>query len=276
MDSLFQLIQSGIEQTVSKQNVLRSVPCKVVEVLNNGVKVQLLSDETEYTVANYSGSEINVGEVVQLYYRGNYILQHTAYIGASENKGGIAKFNCIKGTYQTGEIFDTDRTIATIGYTVKNDLPVFLQCNFVVYDNIEGMCNLKIYINGELYYFEPKQTIIYGHATTISFSVPIFDNIANNVIEIKAYGIGNVLSADCFVYGFDIALYEPYTPTTDSDYIYTTHDGVTDVIYYVGDATKPSIPTTINNAPTNKLYATSFNYSDVEMVYIPEGIEEIE
>ena len=82
------------------------------------------------------------------------------------------------------------------------------------------------------------------------------------------------MSADWFVYGFNIETTTIFDPTTDSDYIYDTNN--TSIIYYIGNSNSPQIPTTLQDTNVTKIYATGFNYSNIEAVYIPEGITEIE
>lgn len=96
-DALKELIQSGAEKAIGKSACLFSVPCTVVSV-DGGQKytVKLVTSDAQYTVMNYSGSDLQVGESAQLYYRNNVISEQTAYIGASLTKssgGSSVSFN---------------------------------------------------------------------------------------------------------------------------------------------------------------------------------------
>ena len=89
-------------------------------------------------------------------------------------------------------------------------------------------------------------------------------------------GTGNVSAAYCFVSGQYITNKINYDDTVDSDYVYVTNENTTDILYYKGKSKYPMIPTMINGKPTNILYTTSFNMSDVKAVYIPDGVTQID
>lgn len=77
-----------------------------------------------------------------------------------------------------------------------------------------------------------------------------------------------------YVYGSNIEKTTIFDPTTDADYIYDADNNA--IVYYIGTSSNPQIPQVIQNTEVKKLYSTAFNYSNVDAVYIPEGIEEIE
>lgn len=76
-------------------------------------------------------------------------------------------------------------------------------------------------------------------------------------------------------FGITVEFNQMFDPTNDDDYIFETPDK-TNVIYYIGESDTPDIPAKINNQDTDILRATSFNYSQVYNVYIPDGVTEIE
>lgn len=86
-DALNELIKSGAEKAIDKSACIFTAPCTVVSIGSNGMyTVKLVTSDARYTVRNYSGSDLAVGESCQLFYRNNVISNQTAYIGAAANK----------------------------------------------------------------------------------------------------------------------------------------------------------------------------------------------
>lgn len=81
------LVRQEVEKVVKNSACVFSAPARVISVEGNQkYKVQLVTSDAQYTLANYSGSDLYVGESVQIYYRNNYISEQTAYIGSSLTK----------------------------------------------------------------------------------------------------------------------------------------------------------------------------------------------
>lgn len=102
-DALKELIQSGAEKAIGKSACVFSAPARVISVEGNQrYKVQLVTSEAQYILANYSGSELQVGESVQIFYRNNIISEQSAYIGASLTKesGGDDDYRFIEKTQE--------------------------------------------------------------------------------------------------------------------------------------------------------------------------------
>lgn len=90
-DALNELIKSGAEKAIDKSACVFTAPCTVVSVNGNQMyTVKLVTSDAQYTVRNYSGSDLAVGESCQLFYRNNVISNQTAYIGAAANKNPFA------------------------------------------------------------------------------------------------------------------------------------------------------------------------------------------
>ena len=87
MDAFGTLVRQEAEKAIKNSACVFSAPCVVVSALGDQkYTVRLITGDAQYTVMNYSGSDLQVGETVQLFYRGNVISNQTAYIGASLNK----------------------------------------------------------------------------------------------------------------------------------------------------------------------------------------------
>lgn len=87
MDAFGELVKQEAEKVVKNSACIFSAPARVISVEGNQrYKVQLVTSDVQYILANYSGSDLYVGESVQIYYRNNYISEQTAYIGSSLTK----------------------------------------------------------------------------------------------------------------------------------------------------------------------------------------------
>lgn len=104
-DALNELIKSGAEKAIDKSAAIFTAPCTVISIGTGGMyTVKLVTSDAQYTVRNYSGSDLAVGESCQLYYRNNVISNQTAYIGAAANKnpfamGGLTLKACTQTEY---------------------------------------------------------------------------------------------------------------------------------------------------------------------------------
>lgn len=87
MDAFGTLVRQEAEKVVKNSACVFSAPARVISAEGNQkYKVQLITGDAQYILANYSGSDLYVGESVQIYYRNNYISEQTAYIGSSLTK----------------------------------------------------------------------------------------------------------------------------------------------------------------------------------------------
>lgn len=281
MDNFDMLVEGKIKKVMEDSNYIKSAPCYVKSLENNDlVRVVLITSNAEYVVPNYSGSNVGVGEFVQLYYRGDFIYESSAYIGASNTKAmdySQMRLNYINGSRLNGEIMSVDRTLSKIYAKCMRTTSCFVSINANVYGSTEsGNCTFKISVDGDTQDFQPINMVTLENYTICAYTLPITIDAGEHEITVYVSGTGNVISQNCYMYGQGIEEYKSYDITTDEDYIYETFDGKTNVIYYIGSSKNPEIPTMIHNAPVKKLYATSFNYSEVQTVYIPDGVEEIE
>jgi len=276
MDKLFQLIDERIAYMAKKMPFISSLPCEVTEVLdNNMVKVQLFSDGAIYTVPNWSGSALRVGENAHLFFRGSTFSESTAYVGAAPTR---LTTNYVVSTNKLGELLSTEREVATI-YFSNYSSKLLLICNACVQGNnsSNGSGNFKIYIDNVLQDYIVRFSVIGNGYETVAFTLPYELDLGSHKITIGVIGeYANLTAMMCYVYGAVETYEPPYTPTEDSDYIWNTSNGEASVLYYIGDVTNPIVPDTHNGNPVTTLEATAFNYTNVTSVYIPDGIEKIE
>lgn len=274
MDELFELIDSRIKKNDSS---LRSVPCKVISIDENDlVEVELISNKAKYSVHNYSGSHVEVGETVQLFYKG-IIENNTAYIGVSYYKD----YNIKNITMDSKKDFmgqsDTCSILSQLEFIAYYDtnISVIMNCSLTGIEN--KVVEFTMLVDGVEQTYKPmiNTTNLYSH---MNFSLPISLLKGKHTVSINVLGICEINRAFAYVSGqhIDKQTDITYEDTVEDDYICLTEDNVTDVVLYTGGSKVPKIPNTLNGQPVNVLYASAFNMSDIEAVYIPDGVIEIE
>lgn len=281
MDKFDQLIESIVEKKTKDAPYLKTMPCTVEEVVDEyHVKVISVSSGTRYTVPNYSGSQVYVGETVQLFYKGNMALNSNAYIGASLNKGrdgeGYSPV-CVKGSSLTGQVFEEQRTVSGIGILCEKFTAVaLLVFNANVVGTEGGTLEITVYVDDEQYPFLSQTTLQPDYHSTVSFTLPINISAGKHKIKICASGTSEILDVLSYVYCDRITETDYYDPTDEGDYIFEIVNDESYAEYYIGESKNPAIPDTLDNKPVKLLGLTLFDHSDVETVYIPNGIEEIQ
>lgn len=289
MDALRELIQREVQNQIIKSACIASLPCIVLENLGDEIyKVKALTDNIEYRLVNCSGSGLEVGETVQVYYRNGYISNQTAYIGAVQTRGGGGGSPI---AYVVG--YANDAVLASSFYKEINSIyfqalgttKAFLSCNVTVEGTSDSNIYFKVYYDDEAIEYEPKSSVVNGGFSHINITLPFSCTVGNHKIKIMAKGVGEVESYG-FVFGQLIAATSGYTPTDDGDYIFevvgTEPNWKSDVILYVGETVQPAIPSTLGTNiygtgnPTTIIRATAFNDTNVIRVSIPSGVTEIE
>lgn len=280
MDNLLTLIDSRIAQTDRNSSSIKSIPCRVEEVLdNNYVRVKMITTGAIYDLLNKSGTAVTVGETAQVYYTGLFNSK-SAYVGAVTNKdsggGNETPLSLVVGETQLIEIFDSEMVVGTCDFAVKANTVCIIQFNITLWGVNGGNTHFAFALDNNVIY-EPILTTHVGEYISQSFSIPLEIITGTHTLEIKAIGDGLVSNASVMVYGHGVESADhPYEPTADADYIYETSASQTNTIYYIGDSLYPSIPEVINGQPVKILRGTTFNQSNIKSAYIPEGVEEIE
>ena len=277
MNELLNLIDKRIEKHSKNSKGLISVPCRVLEIFsNNTARVLVLENGVEYTVPNYSGSDLLIGENVQLFCQGSISSGRFMYIGASVNKQNSgSSFGCVVGNSMTGEVFSNERVVSRINIYCKSESPCLLFFNATVFGNSSGDLRINSYIDETIDSFVVTKTIQVNEYSIVSFSLPFSPNIGIHSIEMSAIGVGNIISLNSYVIGNQIEKYEIRDTTDEDDYTYINNEEQSDIVFYIGDSRYPEVPTTLQELPVKNLLSTSFNHSEVISAYIPEGVEEI-
>lgn len=275
MSELYDLISSVVRKELNGLNLTKTVPCKVIRILDNEkVEVELISNKARYAVANYSGSPVNVGETVQLFYRGT-ISENSAYIGAAFYKSG-ATSNFVMMDSKTSLISSQYSSVSKIDIKAINDTNIEITYNASILGTNNGEVEFAIYIDNIEQDYKPLSSVIASSRTTISFSIPAHIQQGKHKIEICAKGMASIERVCAFVSGQIEKIEIAFDDITDNDFIYVTNNTTTDVVLYIGTSTAPKIPNTINGKPVGILCASAFGVSNVEAVYIPDGVTEIE
>lgn len=116
MDAFNELVKQEADKAIKNSACVFSAPCVVVSALGNQkYTVKLVTGDAQYTVMNYSGSDLQVGEAVQLFYRGNVISNQTAYIGASLKKTGYTFTQMTQEEYDNMVLHDPNTVYFIIG-----------------------------------------------------------------------------------------------------------------------------------------------------------------
>lgn len=278
MDALQELINKTFDERLKQTDCVASIPCYVVDVLNNGYYiVEDIKSGNRYTVPNYSGSAVNKNENVQLFFKGGVITNKAAYIGAVNYKNtDSASPVIIYGLNNLGELIDSDVVISSFRFKAIQSTNLFISFNANIFGTSIGEIALKVVVGQNELIYKPRKTISLNEYNLICFSLPFSVESGEYMVYVIANGVGNFVDICSYICGVYIEALPIYDPTSDSDYIHEIQDEKANSIFYVGSSLKPSIPTTLSNKSINIIRATTFNTSDVLGVYIPEGITEIE
>ena len=276
-DALTELINDKIDKRMINSDYTLSVPAKVKEPLSNGMYVtEILANNAQMILPNYSGTELDVNENVQVFYKGNTLSERTAYIGAAIYKPEGANRNKIKyipamtSTGTVGEL--TPTLIAKIDFEAVMTGKVFVSFNANVIGTALGEVDIFVYFDEVLHEYQPQLSVNTGFKYVESFQLPFNANTGNHTVEVKAFGVGNYTDICCYVWGQGLRDdADAFEPTNENDYIYIGGK----IIYYIGTKLRPEIPTTLEGVPVTELAETAFNGTNVVAVKIPEGVTTI-
>lgn len=276
-DALTELINQKIDKKIGESDIVHAIYAKVIKPLENGMYVvKLLPTGTQLILPNWTGSELDIDENVQVFYKGEIISERTAYIGSSFYKDDIASRNRVKyivGTAKLGVITTTQRTIATIKFEALQKTKVFVVLNSNIWGNETGFSTVYIYMDGQMHEYVPKTTVTANYDSVQTFTLPFDVTKGKHVVDIRASGSGDYIDIYAFVFGQGLNDKDTYDPTDEDDYIYT---GGT-VIYYIGESTTPLMPVTLDNVPVTTLLPTAFcGNEELETVKIQDGVIRIE
>ena len=170
-----------------------------------------------------------------------------------------------------GELFPRLRTVARGGFSVRNETIVFVELTA----NLTGEGDVKVHVlcDGVKQTVHSRETA--PERSTVSYSVQLTAPQGIHTIEVEAAGNAVLKRITALVWRQDITAVQPEY-SSEGDYEYTASAGAATIDRYIGRSTMPQIPDSLGGVPVRVIGGGSFTDSDVECVYIPDGVEEIE
>lgn len=277
MGALEQIIQNEVDKKLAKSTLISTAPYRVIAILDNELyTVKSVTNNSQFNLYNYSGSSLEVGETVQVYYRGESITSHNAYIGASLTKPNNIAY--INGEDEPNVSLNEKVMVSEIKFDSKKETIVNVVFNSVVGSNESGDYTFEIYVDGNKQEFDFTGTVGENTFSPCSFVIPIeLSEIGSHIVQIYGEGVGSLAQIKSYVFGQNIFEYVPPSePTDEDDYIYYLTSNHSETIRYIGSYENIIMPTTLEGKPLTIVGMTTFNYGDVQGVIIPEGITKIE
>lgn len=206
MGAFEDLVQREIDKRLAKSTLISTAPCRVIEVLDDEkYLVQLITNNSKIKLANYSGSPLEVGENVQVFYRGDIITQQSAYIGASLTKGGDGgKDVYILGTKTLGSLTVTEKTFCNVAVKALKETTITLGFNANILGLTSGDYVFKFYVDSKQYDYVVKGNDVADKYENCNVILPISLTVGEHIVEINGSGSGTVEDLKAFVSGQDI------------------------------------------------------------------------
>lgn len=220
MNDWISLIDERINKAASNMMFVRSEICEVLSIDSddkNKVTVNVKSTGANYKVKNYSGSDVSVGEYVQLFYKGNMLTEETAYIGASLNKdSGVVPTEpnavIIIGTSNKGIITGGRKDISEIGFSCDDKVNGLVYVNFNIKGTSASDISVTITIDETAIQYLPVQSLSENNKESVSFTVPFSVEGGDHITKITVIGEGEILDVGSFIGAQDITIYNPPSP----------------------------------------------------------------
>lgn len=197
MDSLLKLIDNRAQKAVINSSHINSEIAQVISI-NETTTVKLLSSGTEYTLPNYSGSELKVGDVVYVYWKGGFLSAQSAYIGASARVNFPIVY--INGDNLIGNVSDANTQIEF--ESLADNCTINLVFNATISATTVGNYTLAIYVDNVAEIYAPVGTTIANGYVSCNFTLPIFlPSAGNHTISINGNGNGVVTQMKSYIFG---------------------------------------------------------------------------
>ena len=257
------------------------------------------------TIEYYGNPALDVGDMVEFSgkIKGNFLITHitwrfrgsqtlisggapesvTTISGSSggSSSGTVMSYTTINSVNNisvielknyTGEVFDVERFVAKTGFSSTRETWIFLDCTLIL--SGDGLVSASVWLNGIAQTLRPKITLHDGEFSTLHFSFTTKISGGRHNIQIGVRGNADISDIQAFLWGHEITAESPEF-TGDNDYLYTTNNGDTTVTGYTGKSIFPSIPDNLGGGKTTIIGRNSFSESEIERVYIPDGVTEI-
>lgn len=210
MDSFIELIKQEVEKSIKKTTMLSSVPCYVTEVVGDEkYKVKSISTGDVYELPNFSGSPLDVGENVKVYYQGGSVSSRSAYIGASLTKANSVGENIVylTGISNPAHFQSNEKVYAYIILEATRDTTVTFSFNA----NIEGKGGdylFRFFVDSVAYDYYVKGSASVGNYDNCQVVLPINLTKGERTIAVKGIGSGYIENMLMFVSGQGIKEHE--------------------------------------------------------------------
>lgn len=273
VDAITELIKNLINKEIHKSTLISSVPCRVIESLENEMyTVQLVTDNSQYTLPNMSGSSLSVGENVQLFYYGEYISSKSSYIGASLNKDSGGSLIYIYGINSNGEI-GGEKVLSIFRVKALDETTISLSFNTSILGTSDDNFSVLIFIDETAYDYEIKGSTTLNKYTICNFNLPIELSKGEHIITVRVSGMGNVSGIKSFLCGYNIE--EINAPNLRFLYRFTANNA--HPYLYIDTPTIVDVPMIAEGALVDVIEGTTFmNNKDIVSLNIPDGVTTIE
>lgn len=203
-DALDEYVERIVEKKIQDSDCLIVVPAKVTQILTNGMYVvQTISNDAEYCVPNWSGTDLSIGENVHLYYKGKLLSDRTAYIGAAFFQNSI---DYVTGSSYTGEIAaNADPvTVSTIHFKTTRKQKVFVSFNSNIINYSTGTNIVTTYLGTTAHTYQYKMSFYNdGVSYSQNYMIPFEVDTGEHTIYIKSNGTARIgyYNVYAYVYG---------------------------------------------------------------------------
>lgn len=275
-DVLTQFINQKIDKRLADSDYIHSIPARVKKSLDNGMyTVELISNGAEYVLPNWTGSELDVGDNVNIFYKGSMFSERTAVIGNAYCKSDISvknKVRYIKATSFNGEVTQAGKLISKVTFEAVQDTKVFAVMNGNIWGSSDGFNFIRLYMDGTLHEYQPEVTVVANQNAVQCFNLPFDVTEGEHTMEVISSGVGGYTGIYCYVWGQGLRQQDSYEPTNEDDYIYGTNN----IIYYIGDKRNPLLPEQLDNNTITTIESVAFSGTDIVSAKIPDGYTRIE
>ena len=173
-----------------------------------------------------------------------------------------------------GQLFNASRTVARACISCRESVDAFITCTMQLLGNASSdTAKAEISVGENVLEIAPEVSLSTNEKKVLSFTLPLTIQGGIHDVTITAIGFGELSAISAAVFGQNITAEEL---TYSEDYIYEIEEGEATVTGYSGDEVNIEIPEKLGGAPVKTIGDTAFtNNSDIETVYIPDGVEAI-
>lgn len=175
----------------------------------------------------------------------------------------------------TGELVVEDKKIAFGNFSTPSVTACLLSATTTLTASESGSVTFRITVDDDTLDYTPMQYVTTEQAVTVSFTLPLQLSAGTHKIVVTATGSAEILGTTAFIYGQELT--DKVADYTDgNDYKYSISDGKATITKYIGTKTQPEIPRILGGVQTTVIGSGAFTETEVAVVYIPEGVEEIQ